>query len=79
MADGRARKTGSPQGVTLIELRERPMTSHVTTISESERDIRWREWQARGAASDRRTARTIRGLTIAVFVALAGWLLVLLA
>jgi hypothetical protein len=33
------------------------MTSHVTTISESERDIRWREWQARGAASDRRTAK----------------------
>lgn len=54
------------------------MTSHVTAISDSEHDIRWREWQARGAASDRRTARRMRGLMIAVFVALAAWLLLLL-
>ena len=32
------------------------MTNHTAVIPDVEADIRWRDWQARGAASDRRTA-----------------------
>ena len=52
------------------------MTIHAATISDSEMEIRRREWQARGAASDRRTARRMRRLMVAIFAALVGWLFV---
>ena len=55
------------------------MTSHVAIISDPAADIRWRDWQARGAASDRRTATRMRRLTILIFAALAVWFFVQLA
>jgi hypothetical protein len=52
------------------------MTSHVAIISDTEAEIRWRDWQARGAASDRRTAARMRRLTLLIVAALAVWLVV---
>jgi hypothetical protein len=40
------------------------MTSLVASISESDADIRWRTWQARGAETDRRTAARMRKLML---------------
>ena len=55
------------------------MTTHVAIISDSEADIRWRDWQARGAASDRRSATRMRTLLLLIVAALAVWFLVQLA
>jgi hypothetical protein len=55
------------------------MTTHVAIISDSEADIRWRDWQARGAASDRRSATRMRTLLLLIVAALAAWFLVQLA
>jgi hypothetical protein len=55
------------------------MTNHVAIISATEADIRWRDWQARGDASDRRTATRIRRLMLLIVVALAVWFVVQLA
>ena len=35
------------------------MTNVVATLPDSEADIRWRNWQARGVENDRRTATRI--------------------
>lgn len=50
-----------------------------TVLEESEADIRWREWQDRGAASDRRTAKRMRTLMLVVAAALVTWLAVIIA
>ena len=55
------------------------MTSDVATISDPDAEIRWRDWKARGAASDRRTATRMRGLMIFIITALAAWFVVQLA
>lgn len=55
------------------------MTNHVALISATEADIRWRDWQARGAANDRRTAARMRTLMLLIVAALAAWLVVQLA
>ena len=55
------------------------MTTHVAIISDSEADIRWRDWQARGAASDRRSATRMRTLLLLIVASLAVWFLVQLA
>jgi hypothetical protein len=55
------------------------MTSHIAIIPDTEADIRWRNWQARGAASDRRTATRMRTLILFLFAALIVWLVVQLA
>ena len=55
------------------------MTTHVAIISDCEADIRWRDWQARGAASDRRSAARMRTLLLLIVAALAVWFLVQLA
>ena len=47
------------------------MTSLVATVSESDADIRWRNWQTRGAESDRRTAIRMRRLLLIIATALA--------
>ena len=52
------------------------MANQTTVISGVEADVRWRDWQARGVPSDRRTATRVRGLTILVFAVLIGWLVV---
>lgn len=51
------------------------MTTHTAVITDVEADIRWREWQARGAASDRRTAARMRTVMLIV-VALVVWFVV---
>jgi hypothetical protein len=47
------------------------MTNHPARIPDVEAEIRWRDWQARGVASDRRTAarmRTVLLLIVAVLI-----------
>jgi hypothetical protein len=48
-------------------------------ITDVEADIRWREWQARGAASDRRTAARMRTVMLLIVVALVVWFVIQLA
>jgi hypothetical protein len=52
------------------------MTNHTTVIPDVEADIRWRDWQARGAASDRRTATRMRKLMLLIVAALIVWFVV---
>jgi hypothetical protein len=55
------------------------MTNQTAVIPDVEADIRWRDWQARGAASDRRTATRMRTLMLLIVVALVVWFVVQLA
>lgn len=55
------------------------MTNQIAVIPDVEAEIRWREWQARGAASDRRTAARMRRLMLLIVAALVVWFLVQLA
>ena len=52
------------------------MTIQTAVIPDVEADIRWRDWQARGAARDRRTAARMRKVMLLVVVALIVWLVV---
>lgn len=52
------------------------MTSHPVVSPVVEADIRWREWQARGAANDRRTAARMRAAMPLIVVALIAWFVV---
>jgi hypothetical protein len=52
------------------------MTAHSAVITGVEADIRWRDWQARGAASDRRTAARMRKVMLLIAVALIVWFVV---
>jgi len=49
------------------------MTNHTAVIPDVEADIRWRDWQARGAASDRRTAARMRIVMALIVAALIVW------
>jgi hypothetical protein len=49
------------------------MTSHVAIISDADADIRWRDWLARGAASDRQTATRMRRFILLIATAVAVW------
>jgi hypothetical protein len=55
------------------------MTNQSAVISVVEAEIRWRSWQARGAANDRRTATRMRTLLLLIVASLAVWFLVQLA
>jgi hypothetical protein len=55
------------------------MTNQVAIISATEADIRWRNWLARGAASDRRTATRMRRVMLLIVAALVVWFVVQLA
>jgi hypothetical protein len=55
------------------------MTNLVAILPDSDEDIRWRNWQTRGAENDRRTATRIRRLMLVIASALAVWLFVQLA
>jgi len=46
------------------------MTNLVATITQPEADIRWRNWQARGAESDRRTATRMRKVMLLIVAGL---------
>jgi hypothetical protein len=52
------------------------MTTHTAVTTEAEADVRWREWQARGAAGDRRTAARMRKVMLLVAAALITWFFV---
>jgi len=52
------------------------MTSHVAIFSDTDAEIRWRDWQARGVANDRRSATRMRTLLLLIVAALAVWFLV---
>jgi hypothetical protein len=60
-------------------IRGTPMTNQTAVIPVGEAEIRWRNWQARGAANDRRTATRMRTLVLLIVAALAVWFLVQLA
>jgi hypothetical protein len=49
------------------------MTLHTAVVTDVDAETRWRDWQARGAASDRRTAARMRILLIVISVLLAVW------
>jgi hypothetical protein len=53
-----------------------PMTNLVATLPDPEADIRWRDWQARGDESDRRTTTRMRRLMLVIATALAVWFIV---
>jgi hypothetical protein len=46
------------------------MTNHIAVIPDVEADIRWRDWQARSAASDRQTAARMRTAMLFIVAAL---------
>jgi hypothetical protein len=52
------------------------MTNHIALTADADANVRWREWQARGAEADRRRAATMSGLTVLVSVGLTFWLFV---
>jgi hypothetical protein len=55
------------------------MTNQAAVIPVVDPEIRWRDWQARGAARDRRTATRVRILLLLIVAALAVWFVVQLA
>jgi hypothetical protein len=52
------------------------MSALVASALDREADVRWREWQARGAERDRRSAATMGGLTVLVSIGMAFWLFI---
>ena len=54
------------------------MTTLIALVPDSDADVRWRDGQARGAESDRRTATRMRALVLLIAAALVIWLSVLL-
>jgi hypothetical protein len=55
------------------------MTARTAVAAESESDLRWRAWEARGVENDRRTAGRMRVLLLFVGAAVAIWTIVLVA
>lgn len=55
------------------------MTNEPGVIPVVDGEVGWRNWQARGAANDRRTATRMRIVLLLVVGALAVWFLVQLA
>jgi hypothetical protein len=49
------------------------MTIHTAVISDVEADSRWRDWQARGTVSDRRTTARMRKVMLVIIAALVVW------
>jgi hypothetical protein len=49
------------------------MTEQVSVIPDAEAAIRWRDWQARGVANDRRTRVHMRTVIVLLVVAVAAW------
>lgn len=55
------------------------MTEQTAIVVDADADIRWRDWQARGAKADRQSAKRMRGLMVLVAAGLLVWLAVQLA
>jgi|KBSMisStandDraft_5_1062788.scaffolds.fasta_scaffold135536_4 hypothetical protein len=49
------------------------MTSPIAAVTDVEADKRWREWQAKGAASDRRTTANMRKVMLLIVAGLIVW------
>ena len=49
------------------------MKDQAAVVTDLEAETPWRDWQARGAASDRRTATRMRILLMVICVLLAAW------
>ena len=56
-----------------------PMTDLAAIVADLESELRWRNWQARGAEGDRRTAKRMRALMILIAAAFLVWFVVQLA
>jgi hypothetical protein len=54
------------------------MINPVTTPLDAGADLRWRNWQARSAESDRRTATRMRSLMFVIVIVFAVWVSILL-
>jgi hypothetical protein len=52
------------------------MTIQTTVIPDVDADIRWRDWQARGAANDRRRTARMRKMMLLIGAALIAWFVV---
>lgn len=52
------------------------MTDRAAAALNTEADVRWRAWQARGAEADRRTDVRMATLTVLIAVSLVTWLVV---
>ena len=52
------------------------MTDQVAIVPDTDAEIRWRNWQARGAEGDRRTAKRMRGLMLLIAAGFLVWLVV---
>jgi hypothetical protein len=52
------------------------MTNHTAVIPNVDAETRWRDWQARSVASDRRTATRMRTLILLIVAALVVWFVV---
>jgi hypothetical protein len=55
------------------------MTGQAAIGADTEADIRWRNWRARGAEGDRRTAKRMRRLILVIVAGLLMWFVVQLA
>ena len=55
------------------------MTDQPAIVAEPEAELRWRNWQARGAEGDRRMATRMRGLMILIAAVFVMWFVVQLA
>jgi hypothetical protein len=55
------------------------MTDQAAIVPQTEAEIRWRNWQARGVEGDRRTARNMRDLVLLIAAFLLVWFVVQLA
>jgi len=52
------------------------MMTHTAAVTDVEADIRWRDWQARGVASDRRTAARMLKLLLLIVAGFVAWFVV---
>ena len=52
------------------------MTGPIAAVVDSAADVRWQAWQARGAASDRRSSRIMGRVLASIVILVAGWLVV---
>jgi len=52
------------------------MTGPIAAVVDSAADARWLAWQARGAASDRRSGRIMGRVLASIVILVAGWLVV---
>ena len=49
------------------------MTNQTAAVSHVDDDVRFRAWQAKGAADDRRTDKRMRVVMLFVVLAVAAW------